>query len=925
MRNSGQQGNENSVLDGFVSYLRQHDFKVGVTHYLRAHQLVEGLGDASDPEDLKTLLCPVFAKNQNEQRRFYALFDEYTGFLERKYKPAVIKQPDTKEPERHRPVPKPSRTLLYGLVTSLLASSAVIAIYFLFFYEAQTINPYREPPSITSPNANNSNTEKDNAGGDSIPAPVKQSPNTSQASEGNQLPFYNYLVVIIAGLVFLMLYEYFTFISRKLLLDKQQKGKSPPFRWSIHIEKQVSNLFGSESFYRATRFLRRRQADEFNRLDVKSTIAATIKSLGYLRLRYKFDSRAPEYLVLIDRASFRDHQARLFDAMVDAMRRENVFIHRYFYNADPRLCWDEEGKTCTYLVDLKNRYLGDRLLIFGDGEMFFNARSGEMDAWTNIFLDWPDRALLTPASQWGLREKQLSTRFIILPSNSEGLLSLVDYFESPQARNFSNWVNVRNESFLLESAPLDMSQELRAYLGGDTFQWLCATAVYPELHWDLTLRLGSLPCMAKDLMSEENLLRLSCLPWFRTGLIPDELRWVLINGLDKEKLKDVRKTIIKMLRKNPPPENTFAADAYQLELALQFYFYHPTNKGLNRLNDRISEQPLRQILSNKVLVGYLKSLPTSVLGIKLPDFLRNTFYKSGIPSFGFKHSARLLATICIIAIVSFGISAGILPPFIKANQQANTNSPTNNNYQPPEDIPPNNNQSNGNTRGIPNSNNNNQPGRVIPNSNGRLPACPTVRLLNCGQDVTEGETITIRAEVFIPDDSALRPGGISSLDYLFTADGVRVFPDNPSAPNIVRVSTQGKGGRSIQVTVTVSLPDRLRSRCTTQATCSIKVNAKVNPSEPTGRDLETRTAPDLSKITKLSSTAWNRTFLLSKCLVRSVDVVFKDQDSKIADITVHSRRGATYKLPKNYGERIVLSDPLMTCDDIAKAAKIPLR
>ena len=57
--------------------------------------------------------------------------------------------------------------------------------------------------------------------------------------------------------------------------------------------------------------------------------------------------------------------------------------------------------------------------------------------------------------------------------------------------------------------------------------------------------------MPTGLVTEANLLKLIRLPWFRTGLIPDEVRWLLINELAPERQRAVRVALIELLEKDP--------------------------------------------------------------------------------------------------------------------------------------------------------------------------------------------------------------------------------------------------------------------------------------------------------------------------------------------------------------------------------------
>ena len=64
--------------------------------------------------------------------------------------------------------------------------------------------------------------------------------------------------------------------------------------------------------------------------------------------------------------------------------------------------------------------------------------------------------------------------------------------------------------------------------------------------------------MPPNLVTEENLLQLVRLLWFRMGYIPDEIRCELIRNLDLEQERQVRTALIRLIEKNPAVEGTFA-------------------------------------------------------------------------------------------------------------------------------------------------------------------------------------------------------------------------------------------------------------------------------------------------------------------------------------------------------------------------------
>ena len=68
------------VFDDFLESLRLQDFTVSTGHYLRLQKLLARIGPTCQPQDVKTILCPIFATNEREQQRFYEQFDAYFNY-----------------------------------------------------------------------------------------------------------------------------------------------------------------------------------------------------------------------------------------------------------------------------------------------------------------------------------------------------------------------------------------------------------------------------------------------------------------------------------------------------------------------------------------------------------------------------------------------------------------------------------------------------------------------------------------------------------------------------------------------------------------------------------------------------------------------------------------------------------------------------
>jgi len=719
----------------FLEYLSLHEFSVSVTHYARVQQIFDRLSDEpdtddpkllktplliQDPEHLKGFLSPIFASSEEEQGRFSKLYDNYVKFCSETFDKRIpprgsgtIESDDknagtnygqhgsgntknnAQTPRRDKLGTKTLAAILVGVVSI----SALITFFII------------NPDWNGDGNINATVTEVSPvtpAGGD----PDNQPP---------PLPTIFYLVVATGILLLFLLYA----LMRRGLrtLDRgRYENKRPPFKWPLHIVGKAERLYDSEEFREAARLLRRRQMDEFFRLDIGATISATIRSLGYPSFRYKPATRAPEYLALIERTTPQDHQARLFDEMVKALKREGIIVTRYFYEHDPQVCFDESNEHSISLEKLRHRHAGNRLLLFGSGEQLLDPITGRMADWTDVISTWHERAVLTPEPEWGWREHVLGQKFVVVPADTHGLLTLVNHLESPAARSSSGWP-IASHPFPHDLQDPHSLDSIRGYLGPQVFQWLCACAVYTELRWELTLVLGSLTSMPNGVVNEDSLLRLSGIPWFRDGAIPDAMRIRLIERLDHDRRDQTRTMVVKLMENSSPPPETFAFDSYSLELILQRWLLHRDKNNLAMLRAVLKRFPSRQVSRNEVLANSLQQVPHRFFGRRLPRM----FYRRGIPALGLSALMHAIVVLTLLTAALFALNkrADDVPhwayaPFVSPSPTPIANTSPSPAASPPSGMtatsPPNSNVV------IPNSNNFNEGTNNLNRTPDRLPA-----------------------------------------------------------------------------------------------------------------------------------------------------------------------------------------------------------
>lgn len=335
-------------------------------------------------------------------------------------------------------------------------------------------------------------------------------------------------------------------------LERQNISKIPDLK-SLLVKEGVEKdkIFPVVKLLRTAQQLRKHQSiPSDNQLDVKATVEKTIQAAGWFTPVFATVKQLPEYLVLIDRTTFRDHQAELVKTLISQLIVEEVSITYYFFDADPRRCYPEQPQQRPLILpELAGLYSDYRLLIFADGSGFINPITGELANWVDQFSNWSQRVLFTleHPQQWGFRERLLEEEadFLVLPANEEGLTALVEQFNLGDRpleieQPFPEMLIDRPRRYLERHAPeaetmTELLAQVRQFLGEAGYDWFSACAVYPELFWELTVYLGD----KLNVLTTDSLGKLARLPWFRYGYMPNWLREKLREDLSWSKEKKI--------------------------------------------------------------------------------------------------------------------------------------------------------------------------------------------------------------------------------------------------------------------------------------------------------------------------------------------------------------------------------------------------
>lgn len=637
----------------FLEHLRLQGFEIGIDHYRRLHILLAEVGADLEPERLKTYLCPLFASNPAQQKAFYETFDRFHRSWSFQSEPAAsgpaaaLAAPTSLTNARSRT----SQRRRIELALLALVAVALIAIVWSGQRTGSRVRPRAGARTVTM---SNPGAAPKPVGTATPPASLPLQPTTATPAfpAGRRWTGSLRWIAIVAPLVVFVIAEIVQRRRRKLIL-RQTRARRPPFAWSISAPSVVNPYALSSELRETTLVLRAREPSEVEQLALEPSIAATIAARGFPTLRYAKVTRPAEYLFLIERTSFRDHQTRLFSDLAAGLRREGVHVDSYAYDGDPRICHPLGDGEPVLLANLRRSHPAHRLIILGGGERLIDPVDGLLAVWTELFRGWPDRAILTPepVERWTVRERVLATEFIVLPASIDGLRAAVTIFRTPAYEDFSQ--PARNRVLPAHVEPATAVEQLRSYLGPRGFRWLCACAVYPELHWELTLNLATLPSVGEGMIAEESLLRLIRLPWFRAGSIPDEIRAVLVDQLDAREMTTVRETLLRLLERQALPSGSLAAEQHGLDLAVQRYAIAPQVRSTrHELRRALERSAGKGDISDYAVVQLLDKVPQSRLVMQLPHRWRKALFSGGVPALGWTTVSRLMLAVTMSIVLA---------------------------------------------------------------------------------------------------------------------------------------------------------------------------------------------------------------------------------------------------------------------------------
>lgn len=665
----------------FINELRNTGYNISTAQFIAVQKLILTLAKQgklpSELVFLKTLIAPILCHTHKEQQAFSLHFDNWVQSIKVSEEIRHSEQnaiSDTQHPQKVR---SPQKWAIITIITiAILIGSWVV-------HRFSPEIPFTKTPDITKPSP-------------SLPEPIlpepilpksetpppssepQASPDLpAETSESPEPQTYFWWLLLVLPLIFSILVYFWRRYLARLYLARKYTSIQPDIQ-KLPVKTIEKNIFQPFQLSHSAQQLRKHIAVESNQVDVTASVEKTIAAGGWFTPVPGTIKRRPEYLVLIDRLTFKDHQTKLVDTLIQQLLDEEVLMNRYYFDATPRRCYPENQHLAPLtLTELAEHYPTHKLLIFSDGNGFINSITGKIVPWIQQLSIWTYRALFTleTPQQWGYREQVLKEEadFLIMPANEAGLKFLVEQinantqqsYQSPlwqRARknlafpeylqeNFNRWL----ERHTPEPEVLnELLTQIKSFLGTEGYYWFCACAVYPELHWQVTLYLGNnlnsepgKTLLTKGHLDEDpssnNLAKLARLPWFRYGYMPDWLREPLIKDLSsQQKDTEVHTTLEKLLQTITLDNTSETADK-------------TSATTLNIAHEQPKRRTKRSPLKEHVFVKFM----ADKLAVKLPESARRFMLKSvKLPIISANTVWKITTIILLVTILGVAVLEG---------------------------------------------------------------------------------------------------------------------------------------------------------------------------------------------------------------------------------------------------------------------------
>ena len=218
--------------------------------------------------------------------------------------------------------------------------------------------------------------------------------------------------------------------SDKWIKSEAKSKRVGPINIQLAFPPNPIRFWNLSEFDPVLPILREKKWVESADWDIAASIKQTIQSGGVPKFVLKQKRQTPQYLMLIEQQSVRDHLAAFYADLAEELSRRDLNVTYYYYDISPSLCWRERNnpKTHVSLEQLQGEFGDARLFIVGNAETLLKPTQLEPSVVAmSIWETWKETAVLSPkgTNDWGKAELAIGQLFPVIPVNGLGFQSLV--------------------------------------------------------------------------------------------------------------------------------------------------------------------------------------------------------------------------------------------------------------------------------------------------------------------------------------------------------------------------------------------------------------------------------------------------------------------------------------------------------------------
>ena len=303
------------ALINFIEQLRFAGYNIGAAQHIAAQDLLLTLAAQgklpSELTELREFLAPILCHSPKEQTEFETHFNKWvTQFQQTKILLSTETSPKTQITPEIKPTTKTETSPLSEIESELrtikksntLWKWAFIVFVMVFLssilvYWTDIIHLLRS--------------------GEIQPEEIQP----VSPSFWNRLPSLQLWFTLLSPLLILLLLQLWWWYRVQLFLTRQSTIAPPEIR-KLFVKGIDDKFFQSVGLAHTAQQLRKHISIPTNVLDITATIEKTIQAEGWFTPVTGTMKTRPEYLALIDRTTFNDHQTQLINALINQLVAE---------------------------------------------------------------------------------------------------------------------------------------------------------------------------------------------------------------------------------------------------------------------------------------------------------------------------------------------------------------------------------------------------------------------------------------------------------------------------------------------------------------------------------------------------------------------------------------------------------------------------